>query len=94
MPEYNVRIQVTLTGWHDWEPFGLSIDPLEHPQFGISVYAGDGAVDAQQLVLETCSIVSQSFASDLQSAMATVYEAARLIATARLNELPYQLRLA
>lgn len=93
MPDFNVRLRVTLTGWHDWEPFGLSVTPAVDPAFGIEVNYSPDANGDQTLVLETGAFSSPLHSTELREALELVYAVARTEATKRLNAMPYQLPL-
>lgn len=91
MPDTSVKVVVTLTSWHEWQPFGLS-DAAYPAAFGISVIysPSDGSGD-QQLALDTMSIDSMHLSAEIRSHLDAIHQATVADATTRMNSLPYQL---
>lgn len=87
---FNVRVQLTLTAWQEWEPFGLS-PVTEPPQFGIHVTYDDPNGNPATLVLETKAITHEDFGKDAWSTLADAYQLATWLASTEMNKLPYQL---
>jgi hypothetical protein len=91
MPDINVRVTLQLTSWHEWQPFGLAESP-DAPQFGITVHFCPAGSDTEQLlVLETKSSLALDLSTNTKAVLLEAYELATIAATARLNEMPYQL---
>lgn len=90
MTDKNLRLRITITSWHDWQPFGLS-EQGSSPSFGIELlYQPAPDYNEITLALETCSIDSEILALNLRSALFQVHEAAAALGSIRMNELPYQ----
>lgn len=92
MADLSIRIQMTLTAWHEWQPFGIG-DFSEWPQLGIKVDYVDSTGEARQIALETMATISTLLSAESQAALHDAYELARQLAQRRLNEMPYQLPL-